>query len=166
MHLIVRRIGLLIMALLLASCRPVKPVSYTARSGDGILIEMWGSKDCVVAGETVHLRATATNEDPEPFAVDLRDQPVLDIWVSGLVEAKGAILQRWSDGKPLTPDVTGLALQPGQSKTLEMDWIPATSVYGAAHAEANYIHRASWGDDPLIVSITIEVQACSISLGP
>ena len=155
-----RLMVLLTIVSLLAGCRPVKPVSHTARSGDGILTEMWGSKDCVVAGETVHLRATATNRGTEPFAVDLHDQPVLDIWVSGLVEGKGAILQRWSEGKPLTPDVTGLALNPGQSKTLEMDWIPAAAVSGPAHAVARYIRRHSWGDDPLVLPITIEVQAC------
>jgi len=36
---------------------------------------------------------------------------------------------RWSDGKDLTPELTLLELQPGQSKTIEMNWVvqPLTS---------------------------------------
>ena len=160
MHWTERLMVLLTIMSLLASCRPAKPVSNTQVSHDHITIETWGSSDCVAAGETVHLRATATNRGTEPFAVDLHDQPVLDLWVSGRVEGKPTILQRWSDGKPLTPDITGLALQPGQSKTIEMDWIPAASVYGPARAWAHYVPRLPWGDDPLDVSITIEAQYC------
>jgi hypothetical protein len=31
---------------------------------------------------------------------------------------------RWSDGKPLTADLTHLQLKPGESKTIEMSWFP------------------------------------------
>ena len=110
--------------LLLAICLGFLLIGCMHRSisqkagGTPYVVEIWASDACPKQGDTVTLRATATNVDPETQVVELKDQPVLDIVVGNLTDG-----QRWSAGKPLTPDLTRLELKPGESKSIEMSWI-------------------------------------------
>jgi len=94
------------------------------------------------------LRATVTNKTSKTQTFETTDVPVLDLLVA---YGKGA--QRWSDGKPLTPDLTHLELQPGQSKTIEMDWIAQPTV-GVVVATFFYSDRPSFKQE---ASVTIGV---------
>jgi hypothetical protein len=114
---------LLVVAISLLGCQHVpKPVT---RSGGLVIgtgavrVDVWVSDACPQDGETVTARATVTNGTIEPHVYDSKDQSVLDLIVT--TGGTGGVTTRWSDGKALTPDLTHLELQPGQSKTIEMD---------------------------------------------
>jgi len=134
--------------LVLLDCRG--PVSATQLVGNRILVTLWASKNCLDYGETVTLRATATNQGSLPFAIELTDRPVFDIVVGYPEEA------RWSAGKPLTPDLTRLELKPGQSKTIEMQWIATTS----SMVFAPFISRSRYMDTPMGPSLVVYVGEC------
>jgi Intracellular proteinase inhibitor len=106
----------LVVAVLLVGCRAPRPTSSSSVI-EGIVVDVWASSDCVQAGETVKLRATATNRGVRAFSVELTNRPVFDL----VVKTAGKTV-RWSDGKPLTPELTRLELKPGASKTIQMDW--------------------------------------------
>ena len=103
------------------------PVSSKAFAND-LVVEIWASTNCVDPGGAVALRASITNRGLQIHAVELQDRPVLDL----CIESYGGYKKCWSDGKPLTPDLTRLELKPGESKTIEMKWVAEPSgVYGA-----------------------------------
>jgi hypothetical protein len=87
-------------------------------------VEIWASTNCAAPGEVVRARATVTNRDSRTQIAELEEQPVLDIIIT---DQNGE--HRWSEGKPLTPDLMRLELKPGESKTIEMEWVvqPLTS---------------------------------------
>lgn len=113
---------LLVLAISLLGCQHVpKPAISTSTlnlGGEGVVTEIWVSDACPQTGEIITARATVTNETSKTQVFDSKDHPVLDLAVGRVGE--GAF-PRWSDGKALTPDLTHLELQPGQSKTIQMD---------------------------------------------
>jgi Intracellular proteinase inhibitor len=119
-------------------------------------VEMWASSGCMHVGDKVHLRATVSNRGPKPQTIDLKDTPVLDI-VFGNPDAG----PRWSDGRPLTPDLTRLELKPGESKSIEMDWV---AEYGTKNITA--VFRTDRRFPPLEPGVTINVGTCAGFLGP
>ncbi|MGB8646906.1 MAG: BsuPI-related putative proteinase inhibitor [Anaerolineae bacterium] len=122
----------IILGLMLYGCLN-GPIS--ARSGMGInntsyLIQIDANTSCVNRGDTIHLRAHLTNEGPDTYVFQLKDKPVLDLGV-----ILGDVSAKWSDGKALTPDLTRLELKPGESKTIEMDWV----VTGSARSGSAWV---------------------------
>ncbi|MBI4786654.1 MAG: hypothetical protein HY782_06370 [Chloroflexi bacterium] len=153
-------VGLLMLIIALVGCsRQSKPVSSTS-GVDFITVEMWASSDCVQPGETVVLRATATNKGSRVEVIELRDRPVLDI----VVGDRDRVFRRWSDSKPLTTDLTRLELGPGESKTIEMGWVPDPSIQGAVAVSAHFTYSAKF--PPQLPGFTIGVKYCTGSLGP
>lgn len=114
------------------------------------VVTIWLSQRCPDYGETVTLRATVTHRDLRPLVVELKDQPVFDI-VVGYPE-----VARWSEGKPLTPDLTRIELKPGQSKTIEMQWVAT----GPSRAYALFIDDPRYPDDPVDTNFFIYVGNC------
>ncbi len=146
---------LLATAFSLAGCRG-GPVSKENRRGN-LFVELWASKSCADYGEIVMIRATATNRDSRPLIVELKDQPVFDIIVGSPVTR----MTRWSTGKPLTPDLTRLELKPGESKTIEMQWIAS----GAEGVTAHFINDPRYPYNPVDPNFFIYVGNCPGLLG-
>ncbi len=143
---------MLILALGLVGCgihipNPVTTSSVVGIGGGPVVVDVWASDNLVQPGETVKLRATVTNKPTQTFLVDLKDQPVLDI-----VAKSQNRVTRWSDGKVLTSDLTRLELQPGESKTIEMDYV-ARSCCDAILAYADFRYGGGGVAPSVIVSV-------------
>jgi hypothetical protein len=137
--------------------------------GNGLVaIDVWVSDRCPENGEIVTVRATATNKTIQPQVLELKDQPVFDLGVG----IWGTSPTRWSDGKALTPDLTRLELQPGQGKTIQMDWRVAdstTEYYATATLDYSSAFPNAMFNNPDIASATVRFggwMGCSISIGP
>ncbi len=149
-----------VLSVILLGCLS-KPVS-SSRVAEGIVVEIWASNSCTQPGDVIKLRATVTNNGTTPHIVELRDQPVFDITVGN----QGSVVH-WSDGKPLTSDLTRLELKPGESKSIEMNWIvktPSTGTVFSANATFIYSPRAPGG--PVSPGILINVSICPGPFGP
>lgn len=85
-------------------------------------MDLWVSQRCAEAGEPVAIRYTLTNEGPGKLVVQLKDAPAMDIVIQINTRENQKQFVRWSDGQPLTDELTQLVLEPGQSKTISMDW--------------------------------------------
>lgn len=144
--------------LLVMGCRASKPISDTRPAGD-IGVEVWASSDCVEPGETVKLRATATNHSSEPFEVELSDKPVFD-----LVVKTGGETTRWSEGEKFTSNLTRFVLKPKEAKTIEMDW----QVRGPDNllVNAQFIDNPKFADHPIEPFLLVQVQHCVGPFGP
>lgn len=126
-------VGIFILLVLSVGC--AGPVSGIGNI-DLLQIEVSASSSCVKHGEIVNISATATNGDSKTRTIQLHDKPMLDIQMRYSVlngETSRQVEQVWSDGRPLTPELTQIELKPGESKTIEMDWIaqPPSSSRGA-----------------------------------
>lgn len=146
--------------LMLPGCLP-KPVSSTS-GVDHTVVEIWASSYCTQPDDKIRLRATVTNNGTQTEFVELTGQPVLDI----IVRNQGPVV-RWSDGKSLTPELTRLQLRPGESKTIEMDWIvkqPTSGTVFSANASFVYDPRAPGG--PISPGVLISVGICPGPFGP
>ncbi len=129
-------LALFALAIVLTGCfyGPVNSTSVVHLGGTTFLTKIEASTSCIQRGDTIHLYASVTNSGSQVRAVELRSHPVLDILV---VDNGGA--SRWSDGKPLTPELTHLELAPGQTKTIDWDWSKRpTGTYVVFYAEFIY----------------------------
>ena len=152
-------LSMLILALISCS-RPSQPVSSTSGRNDDLIVDLWASSDCVQVNELVKLRTTVTNHSTKAQVFETKDQPVLDI-VFGNPDSP---FQRWSNGKALTSDMTHLELKPGESKSVEMDWVPDGSRRGGVHVWARFVSPTRpYFQNP---SVTVQVQYCVGPLGP
>lgn len=143
-------------ALLLAGClqRPQPPMSNTGVVAN-LAVTTWISNPCVQPNDIVHLRATVANHGSQTEVVDLKDKPVLDIEI-GLTDRQ----LRWSDGKELTPELTHFELKPGDSKTIEMDWVVSND-YGFHNASAVFIYSDK---PPVVISrpgVPLNIGSCT-----
>lgn len=126
-----------------------------------LFVEMWASSNCTQPGDKITMRATVTNKGTGTQIIELGDQPALDIWLS----SGTILLARWSDGKPLTSDLTRLELKPGEPKTIEMDWSvgqPTSETVLSAQARFIYSTRVP----PLRPTVQINVGNCPGPFGP
>lgn len=121
---------------------------------------------CASPGDTLTVHATITNNDPHTQVVDLTDQPVLDLVIgysSGTTTGNRSI--RWSDSKPLTPDLTRLELKPGQSKSIEMKVVVPPDVANIG-VSARFIDDPRMINNPLSPSFLVDVANCPGPFGP
>ncbi len=154
-------LALAILASLLVGCS--KPVSSTSAGSldQPFSVETWASSDCVQPGEKIKLRSTVTNLGSGTLQVELTGQPVLDIWLS----SGTTVLARWSDGRPLGPDLERLELKPGESKIIEMDWTvsqPRTETVLSVQTRFTYSTRVP----PLRPTVLVNVSVCPGPFGP
>lgn len=109
--------SLIVLVFVLSSCaRFPKPTSMSG-GWAGLPIEIWANTDLVQPGDTIKLRATVTNRLNQLQVFDLDNAPIFDI-----VVRQNGVYTRWSDGKPLTRDLTHIELKPGESKTIEFNY--------------------------------------------
>ncbi len=152
--------ALSILSITLLGCLS-KPVS-SSRVAEGIVVEIWASNSCTQPGDVIKLRATVTNNGATPHIVELKDQPVFDITVGD----QGSVVH-WSDGKPLTSDLTRLELKPGEFKKIEMDWVVTRPASGSVFTvQARFIYSPRAVSDPLQPGILINVSVCPGPFGP
>lgn len=81
-------------------------------------LHLWTSRYGLSVGESVDIRFTVENIGEKTRVIELADRPVMDISISF-----DDVPIRWSDGREMTPELTRLVLEPGESKTLEMTWV-------------------------------------------
>ncbi len=147
-------LSLLAMVLLLG-CRASKPATSSSVI-EGIVVDVWASSDCIQPGETLRLRATATNRGTRAHSVQLSDRPVLDLVVRATDKTT-----HWSDGKPITPNLTSLELKPGESKTIEMNWL--VQCCDSLYVTASFAYDKDAG---VVPTTLVQVQHCTGPLGP
>lgn len=124
---------------------------------EGIVVEIWVSNDNPQPGEQVRIHLTLTNETTHVHVVELVNRPVVDIVIDYRV-LNESIVVRWSDGKTLTSGLTRLELKPGESKSIEMNWVVDRRAFGETVGISGYfIYSASLTDYPVHPAIVIPV---------
>ncbi len=137
---------ILVLGFALSACLAT-PV--TIKDGRGkIAIELWASAKCVEPGDMLIVRATVTNQDSRTHLVEVKDQSILDLSIGYRTET-GSTIIKWSDAKPLTPDLTRLELKPGESRTIELRWVVIEPAPSAIGVSARFIDDLRFSDHPL-----------------
>jgi len=116
---------LVVMAALVTGCVPVwsRPVSRTWRSGN-LRLMLFVSKSLPKV-----YTVTNTTDRTEVIQLEEKQEPVMDIQI--LFGPGGDITTLyWSDGHEITPEMRRLELAPGESKTIEMTWMPDETAEG------------------------------------
>ncbi len=75
-------------------------------------------RDMYEFGESVYITFTVTNISDERLVLDGGDKPALDICI---------LRECWSDRQELTPKLTRVTLEPGESRILTWTW-PTTDI--------------------------------------
>jgi len=135
---------------------PPTPDSLVGRATSGdFIVEIWASKLCTFSDDPVIVRGTITNVGIQTRTIDLGDKIVFD-----LIIADPTGEYRWSDGKPLAPELTRLELGPQETKTLEMQWkVPQNGSPGFL-ATAQFIDHPKYTDSPVKVSVRVHGPDC------
>ena len=120
-----RLIFLVIVPLFLTACVGWPSPQSNATTLNTLVLILWTSHRNVNVNQPVTIRFTVKNEGKQMAVYDSGSRPVADILIPG-----GIPKIRWSDGKPLTPDLTRLELKPGESRILEMIWAPGPEYKG------------------------------------
>lgn len=91
-----------------------------------VLVSLSVGYHSIKVGQPLLIRLTAHNAGKELAVFQTTSKPVLDISIGATRPAEDKALPglRWSDGKELTPELTRLELKPGESKTIELTWMP------------------------------------------
>lgn len=142
-----RILALALFALMLASCLPTGPLIQTkgVHGAANYALQLWQTTLCPQQNQTVTLRAKVTNDSALPEIADAKDQPVFDIIV---VTPSKTI--RWSDGKPMTPEFTRLALQPGEFKSIQLQF--AYQFGGNTTASARFVYDGQSPEDVIVLN--------------
>lgn len=98
------------------------PERDTAGRGN-FKLTLWVSRGRISVGQPVKIRFTVENTGDQIEVVQLEKGPVMDISVRFGAGSLRTTLY-WSDGREITPEMRRLALAPGESKTIEMIWVP------------------------------------------
>lgn len=72
--------------------------------------------------------------------IELKSKPVMDI----RVHYAGDEFARWSLQQPTNQNLNRLELKPGESRTIEMTWVPDNRAYGLP---VNIQGLLSWSED-------------------
>ncbi|HEX4850679.1 MAG TPA: BsuPI-related putative proteinase inhibitor, partial [Puia sp.] len=118
-----------------------------------LFVISWASSSCVEKGEQFQVRATVTNQGTKTQVIELKENPVLDIWIG----PANTPLARWSDGKTRTSDLTRLELKPGESKSVEMTFVEKLGS-GAIPIEARFTYDDRF--PPSSVDVFVDVGNC------
>jgi len=148
---------------LLVSCIPSRAVptrTAYARVHD-LTLNLWTSRYGLDVGESVDIRFTVENVGEKTKVIELADRPVMDISIGfGTHPGVDPVRIRWSGGREITPELTRLVLEPGESKTIEMTWVPdekaknelAGVAGGLRYGEADYQVKSA--------AVSICIEAC------
>ena len=118
-----------------------QPKSAASRTGSLKLI-LWVSRERVIPGDEVEIRFTVKNTRGKVRVVELEDKPVMDILINIRTPDNNSFpTTYWSDGQDITPEMRRLELAPGESRTIEMQWIAVedsnyqAEIVGVMHGE-------------------------------
>ena len=100
----------------------------------GLRRELWVSQERASVGESIDLVFTVKNVGDETEVIEIDDGPVMDILVGQGDHYEQEVY--WSDGREITPEMRRLELAPGESKTIEMAWVPIGRTDGADASDA------------------------------
>ncbi len=117
---------LLIAAPSLVSCDLLFSSPVREVRGDGnFRLELWVSQERASVGDSIDIVFTVKNIGDETEIIEIDDEPVMDIIVRQGFNYEREVC--WSDGREITPEMRRLELAPGESKTIEMTWVPIGS---------------------------------------
>ncbi|MBI4786652.1 MAG: hypothetical protein HY782_06360 [Chloroflexi bacterium] len=133
---------LLLLPLGLSACVGWPSPQSNATGLDDLALILWTSHRNVNVNQPVTIRFTVRNEGKQTVVYDRKDKPVADILIPG-----GFPKVRWSDGKPLTAELTRLELKPGESRVLEMIWAPGPEYKQQIYAPVTIAGRVWWCAD-------------------
>jgi len=128
---------------LLTSCGLLwgRPKSNT--TSDGYLgLTLWVSRSLPRVAEPVKIRYTVDNfgDQIEVIQLEEKQEPVMDILVGFGPRGDGTRLY-WSDEREITPEMRRLELAPGESKIIEMTWVPDETAEGWIVTVSGILHR-------------------------
>ena len=83
----------------------------------------------VDAGEPVRIRFTVINRGDETEVIESEEGPIMDILVRHRSGSTDLTRDWWSEDRQITPEMRRLELGPGESKTIEMTWVPPDRIY-------------------------------------
>lgn len=86
-------------------------------------LRLWISRDKPRVGQSVDIQFTVINHGTGRWVIELPEASVMDIKVGTGAGVRTWIY--WSDGREITPEMRRLGLAPGESKTIEMTWVPS-----------------------------------------
>lgn len=91
---------------------------------DNLGLRLWISRDRPRVGQAVDIQFTVINRGPGDLVIELPEPSVMDIKIG---TGSGSLRRwiYWSDGREITPEMRRLELAPGESKTVEMTWVPS-----------------------------------------
>lgn len=159
-----RLLTIVLLIVLVTGCSTYKGGSGAPGIWNDLQVDVWASKTCITSpGETVKVTATVTNRGKQNVSIGLKDKPVLDIKIDYAVTNQERRVVRWSDGKEITPEITTLALTPGASKSIEMDWNSMRPYGDIANVRAELNHDDSSG--PTVAYLGVFVGSCP-GIGP
>jgi len=106
------------------------------------------------------IRYTVENirDQIEVIQLEEKQEPVMDILV-GFGRGEGGTRLYWSDGQEITPEMRRLELAPGESKTIEMTWVPDEKAEGYIVTVSGILHREHRYQD---ATVMICVGRCPI----
>ncbi len=104
---------IVIASVLLAACGPRENCGHSYDDDRTNLAQICTDKKEYDFGEPIHITFTVTNISDNPLTLDGGDGPAIDIRVEG---------EHWSDRRELTPELTRVTLEPGESRVLNWVW--------------------------------------------
>ncbi len=117
-------IAFLTLIVFLTGCLGFPWAQSGSNTTDNVRLSLWVSHHSVRVGQPLQIRFTARNLGNETAIFETQTESVMDINIGVRPLGGGGFYVRWSDGKPLTRELTRLELKPGESKTIEMTWTP------------------------------------------
>jgi len=118
------------------------PRTETWRDGN-LRLKLWVSTSLPRVGQPVEIKFTVENTHDQIKIIQLEEkqQPVMDILIGfGAVDRTNLY---WSDGRELTPEMRRLELAPGESKTIEMTWVPDEKADGETVSVHGILNRGA-----------------------
>jgi len=115
-------------------------------------LDLSSDKYYVDSGETVRIRFTAINDNDETEVIEPKEGPILDILITYHYDR---IDEWWSEGREIPPEMKRIELDPGESITLEMLWIPPDIGYGTGVPIFGKL-RSQYGEQRIQIGLCIE----------
>ena len=150
---------LVAMAALVTNCTLLWGGAKSNATTDGNLgLTLWVSRGRTNVSQPVKIRYTVDNfaDQIEVIQLEEKQEPVMDILI-GFGSGGDRTRIYWSDGREISPEMRGLELAPGESKTIEMTWVPDETAEGWPVTVSGILHREHRYQD---ASVMICVGRC------
>lgn len=128
---------LLCLAILASGCSIYgNPPAVNETSRGQFLMKIEVDHSSAKVGEPVHIRLTTTNDGQQPYVVESKDRPVLDIVVKEVNSDK--ISFSWAAQNP-DKVLNHIEWKPGESIVIETVWIPPQEENGELQHLAGFL---------------------------